>query len=132
MTQTIRLSSPYQKSIAKRLIDAAPLDYIAEVKAPTRSLEQNAKLHAMLSDIARAKPLGRSHSPEVWKCVAMDACGMKPKWVPGLDGESIVNTGYRSSRLTKAQMSELIEFLYSFGAENGVEWSEPKGDQQCS
>jgi len=42
----------------------------------------------------------------------------------GLDGAPFP-IGYSSSKLTKAQMADLIEFMYAFGAENCVEWSEP-------
>jgi hypothetical protein len=87
-------------------------------------------MHAMLSDIALAKPMGRTLTPETWKCLLMDDLGFKPKWEPSLDGDGVVNTGYRSSRLTVAQMSDMIERMYAFGAEHGIEWSEPASDQQ--
>lgn len=37
---------------AKRAIDDAPDGYAVEVKEPTRNLEQNARMWAMLGDIA--------------------------------------------------------------------------------
>ncbi|WP_185999967.1 recombination protein NinB [Novosphingobium lindaniclasticum] len=82
-------------------------------------------LHAMLSDISRAKPMGRNLKPEIWKCLFLDAMGHQANWVLSLDGDGVVNTGFRSSRLTVAEMSDMIESLYAFGAEHGVEWSEP-------
>lgn len=123
--QTIRLVGPSQRNRAKMLIDRAPDGAVVNIRESTRTLEQNAKFHAMLSDISRAKPMGRAHDTETWKCIFLDACGFKPKWIPSLDGDGVVNTGYRSSRLTKAQMSEAIEAMYAFGAEHEIKWSEP-------
>lgn len=121
--QTIRLIGPFQRERAKMLIDRAPDGAVVNIRESARTLEQNAKFHAMLSDISRAKPMGRVHDTETWKCIFLDACGFKPKWIPSLDGDGVVNTGYRSSRLTKAQMSEVIECIIAFGAENGIELS---------
>jgi hypothetical protein len=33
----------------------------------------------------------------------------------------VVNTGHRSSKLSKSQMSDLIESINAFMAENGIE-----------
>jgi hypothetical protein len=79
---------------------------------------------AMLSDIARAKPGGRDLTTDKWKALFMDAIGIPADWEPGING-GVVNVGYRSSRLTKEQMSDMIEQMYAYGAEHGVEWSEP-------
>jgi len=46
--------------------------------------------------------------------------------VPNLENNGFVNLSTSSSRLSKAQFSDLIELIYKFGAERGVEWTEPK------
>ena len=120
-----RLTGELSRQRACQAIMGAPMGANAVIEPETRTLPQNAKMHAMLSDIALAKPMGRTLSPETWKCLLMDDLGFKPKWEPSLDGDGVVNTGYRSSRLTVAQMSDMIERMYAFGAEHGVEWSEP-------
>lgn len=122
--QTIILASPRQRALAKQLIDRAPDRAVLNIREATRTLDQNAKMHAMLSDIARAKPDGRVMNVETWKCVMMDACGFKPKWVQSLEGDSVVNTGYRSSRLTKSEFSDLIECISEYGSRHNVRWSE--------
>ena len=68
-------------------------------------------------------PEGRRHTPEVWKALFMNACGHDVQFETGLNG-SPFPVGFRSSRLSKGQMSELIEFIYAKGAEWGVEWSD--------
>lgn len=128
--QTLILSGQHQRDLAKRLIDRAPPNAVMNVREATRTPAQNDKMRAMLSDIARARPMGRVHPTEVWKCIFMDTCGFKPAWVPTLDGEAVINTGYRSSRLGKAQMSDMIEAMYAFGAENGVEWTENSNERE--
>jgi hypothetical protein len=127
MAQTVILHGPSQQAFAKRLIDVAPAGAVLTIREANRSLDQNAKLHAMLSDISRAKPQGRTHTPEVWKSLFMHACGHAVQFEMGLNGQPFP-TGFRSSRLSKAQMSDLIEFLYAYGAEHGVLWTEPERD----
>ena len=123
--QTVVLN-PRSRDQAKRLIDAAPNGYVMTVKEPKRTDDQNAKMWAMLSDISRAKPIingvQRVHTPEVWKAIIMNACGHQVQFVPGIDGE-VFPIGFRSSQLNKSQMSGLIEYLYWFGAEYGVTWT---------
>lgn len=125
MSQTVILAGPSQRAFAKQLIDRAPHEAIVTVKAATRSNEQNAKLWAMLSDLSRARPEGRMHTPEVWKQLVMHACGHAVQFEIGLNGQPFP-TGFRSSRLTKAQMSDLIEWVLQYGDEHGVVWSEPE------
>ena len=121
--QTIILEGSGSRSTAHHLIDCAPAGSVLNVKAPKRTLDQNAKLWAVLSDISRAQPLGRKHVPETWKALMMQACGYAVQFEVGLSGEPFP-IGFRSSRLTKEQMSELIEFAIQWGSENGVRWSD--------
>jgi hypothetical protein len=123
MTQTVILRGKSQRDFAKTLIDLAPADAVVRVSAAKRTLDQNAKLWAMLSDLSRAKPGGRVATPETWKALAMHACGFAVQFEMGLNGQPFP-VGFRSSQMTKPQMSMLIEWLYQFGAENGVRWSD--------
>lgn len=121
--QTIRLVGPSQRDRAKMLIDRAPDGAVVNIKEATRSLEQNAKMWAMLSDVSRSKPNGRQMTTERWKACFMQAAGHAVQFETGLDGAPFP-IGYSTSKMNKAQMSDLIEFIYSWGAENGVRWSE--------
>lgn len=117
--QTIRLAGPSQRHRAKELIDAAPDKAIVNIKPETRSNEQNAMLWSLLSAVSRAKPDGRTHTPDVWKCLFMQACGHAVQFEVGLDGAPFP-LGFRSSRLTKDQMTDLIEFILQYCAEKGI------------
>ena len=123
MSQTVILRGGSQRMLAKALIDKAPVDAVVTVKEATRNLEQNARCWAMLSDISRAKPEGRTMTAELWKCVFMQACGHEVQFLNGLDGLPFP-AGFRSSRLSVRQMADLITFVAAYGDQNGVKWSE--------
>ncbi len=122
--QTIRLVSDHNRRLAHQLIDRAPHAAVVEVREATRSTDQNAKMWAMTSDGSRTKPEGRTRAAEVWKCLFMAACGHAVAFEIGLNGQPFP-IGFHSSRLTKAEMSDLIESIYEYGARHGVAWSEP-------
>ena len=123
-------------------------DYAVEVKEITRSLSQNARQWAMLADICgqvgwrRAVwrgdrcvqdgayvnfsecPQARKLTSEEFKDV-FTAAIRKPNMLGSLDGGGIVAVGLRTSKMSVREMSELQELMSAFGAERGVEWSEP-------
>lgn len=121
--QTIILASQRQNALAHTLIDTAPQGAVVNIREATRNKDQNAKLWAMISDISRAKPEGRRHTAEVWKCLFMKACGHAVQFENGLDGEPFP-IGFRSSRLSVSQMADLITFIASYGDQHGVVWSD--------
>jgi hypothetical protein len=123
MTQTVILRGQPQRDLAKQLIDKAPVDAVVKISEAKRTTSQNNKLWALLSDISRHKPEGRRHIPEIWKCVFMASCGHEVQFEHGLDGRPFP-VGFRSSHLTKSQMSDLIEYVISYGQQHGVIWSE--------
>jgi hypothetical protein len=118
----ILLNSDFARERAVAAILKAPKGYVASVEEPRRTLSQNDRLWALLSDVAMSKPLGRMHTPEEWKCIFMSACGWEVAFLPGLDGR-FLPYGYRSSKLTKKQMTDLQDFIEAWGTENGVVWS---------
>jgi hypothetical protein len=125
VAQTVIIRGQSQRDLAKRLIDAAPIDAIVSVKEATRNEDQNALMWVLLSDISRAKPNGRRHTPDMWKALMMKACGHHVQFLEGLDGEPFP-IGFRSSRLTVKQMADLITFILAYGDENGVAWSQQR------
>lgn len=92
---------------------------------PRRSLDQNKKLWPMLRDISQQVVWhGQRLEPDEWKDV-LTAGIKKQKVVPGIDGGFVV-IGARTSKMRKKDFCELVEFIYWFGAEHGVRWSEPR------
>jgi hypothetical protein len=64
---------------------------------------------------------GHQLDEEAWKDMATAAL-KRQRVVPGIDGGFVV-LGTRTSSMTVAEMSELIDFLHAFGDERGVRWS---------
>ena len=118
--QAFLLTGQRSRQAACDVIMQAPAYSTATIKPQKRSDEQNAKLWAMLSDISRAKPQGRVHIPEVWKCLFMNAAGFTCTFEPSLDGTGVVPLGFKSSRLSKAEFSDLIEAIHAFAAEKEI------------
>lgn len=92
------------------------------IKTDTRSTAQNSLLWSCLADVSRQVEWhGQRLDDEAWKDMATAAL-KRQRVVPGIDGGFVV-LGTRTSRMTVAEMSELIDFLHAFGDERGVQWS---------
>lgn len=90
-----------------------------EVRPDTRSLEQNRLMWSILHDISRhIEWYGQRLSPEDWKHL-FTAALKKQRAVPGIDG-GVVMLGQYTSRMTKAEMAEMIDFMTAFAVEKGV------------
>lgn len=95
---------------------------VLELKAESRSLKQNARLWAMLTDVSQQVDwYGRKLTQEEWKHV-FTAALTKHDVVPGIDGGFVV-LGQSTSKMTRAQMVDLQTLMEAFGADKGVQWS---------
>lgn len=120
MKRTFVLVHPTARQMAVREVVNAPEGYVVEVKEPTRSLEQNAALWAALHDVSeQVEWYGKRLTPEDWKHV-FTASLRKLEVVPNLDGTGFVALGMSTSRMSKREMSDLLELIHAFGAERGV------------
>lgn len=89
----------------------------------TRSVEQNARMWAMLNEIAEHVVwYGEKLTAPEWKIVLSSVLA-RQKVVPGPDG-GFVALGVSTSKLTKQQMSDLMLLIEAFGSEHGVEFKE--------
>ena len=130
--QTVILAGDRQRAMARRLVDLAPQGAIVNIREANRTSDQNALMWALLSDISRAKPEGRALTPDVWKSLFLHSLDHAQRFEMALDGNGMVPVGFRSSRLTKAQMSDLIEMIREYGARHGVQFSEPEYREQAA
>lgn len=100
----------------------APSGTRVEFKATKRSLPQNARMWAMLTDVAsQVEWHGKKLTPDDWKLIFMEALSKEVRAVPNIDGDGFVNLR-RSSDLSKDEMSELMELIAAFGAQRGVKF----------
>lgn len=111
---------------AKKAVEEAPDGYAVEVKPVKRTLAQNAKLHALLSDIARyLEWAGKRRDVEVWKRLLtaawLRARGEPLEILPAIDGHGVDIVFRRTSELTKNEMIELIEYIQAWAIDQEVE-----------
>ena len=100
-----------------------------EVREKNRTDEQNAKLHAMLSDIAQqATWQGDKLDIDGWKNLFVSghtiATKAPYKLVMGLEGE-LVNVRERTSKMGVRRLASLIEYISAWAADNGVVFKTP-------
>lgn len=120
MKKTYRLAHDTARKLAIECVAQAPGGYIVTVAEPTRNLEQNALLWALLTELSEQVPWhGIKLSPDEYKDL-LSAGLVKSKVVPNIEGNGFVILGQRTSKMTKGEFSELIELVYAFGAEYGV------------
>jgi hypothetical protein len=109
-------------------IELAPEGVIVTIKEPARSLDQNARLHAKLSDIAdQLTHHGEKLSIDDWKDLLVPAyfvaVGEKPRILPNLDGDGFAMMYRSTAKMSRRQSGELMDFIDAFGSQRGVRWS---------
>ena len=123
----ITLSTPADRERSAHWSRKLPTGTRVEYKSPRRSLPQNDRMWAMLTDVATQLPWhGLKLSPDDWKLLFMDALKRELRMVPNLDGNGFVNLGRSSSDLSKAEMTDLIEIIAAFGTNHGVVFHDPE------
>lgn len=95
-----------------------------------RSLEQNDKLHAVISDIAEQKQwAGKYLDAESWKRLLVSAwCrsqGQSVDIVPAIDGHGFDVIYRRTSRMSKQEASEFLEYVSAWAIEQGITLHDP-------
>lgn len=96
---------------------------VLELRPEKRSDPQNRRMWAMLADIsAQVDWYGKRLTPEDWKHVFSSSM-KKLDVVPNLDGTGFVALGQQTSKMTKAEMSNMQTLMEAFGAERGVKFS---------
>ena len=120
MNHVLKLTGPLARAAAIRRIHEAPDDHVVTIKAPTRTLEQNALLHAILAKIAKKEEyLGKPRSVDFWKGLFVSgweiATGKKPQIVPGLEGE-FINIRQSTTTMSRRQLTELVEYIEAWCA----------------
>ena len=128
MNQRFVLAHDTARQRAAQAVVSAPEGYEVLVKEPTRSSDQNAKLHALLTDVARhCKYLGKTLTADQWKVLFVSghaiATGKGAEILPGIEGE-FVNVRESTARMSKARASSLIEYIYAWVSEQGYDIAE--------
>jgi hypothetical protein len=121
----LKIADERLRAKAHLWVEKAPIGAVVTIDPePKRSTEQNAIMWACLTDISNQhEHNGAKHSPETWKALMMHSIGYQARFLHGLDGE-VFPVGFRSSQLSVGEMSKLIEWIFAWGAENGIKWSD--------
>ena len=114
----IILRTRQDRGRAVRWIETAPDGTVVEFKQKGRSNDQNAAMWSVLTQINRQRPAhnGVKMSAVLWKAVFMQALGAELVMLPTLEGGGLFPFGHRSSKLTKDEMSNLIELMLAWAA----------------
>ena len=111
---------------AKKAITESPDGYAVEIKPITRSLAQNAKLHALITDIAKTLDwAGARRDVETWKRLLtaawLRARGEPIEMLPALDGHGVDIVFRKTSELTVNEMIELIEYIQAWAVDKNID-----------
>lgn len=109
---------------------------IAVQRSNKRSLNQNAKFHAMISDIQKTAEIDGKFSLAAWKAKLIDefveelARNGEGLTSPGetvlsFDKKRMITIRPSSSDFLKIESAMFITFLYAFGTELGAKFSDP-------
>jgi hypothetical protein len=115
--------------------------FVVVVGPPAKTRLQEEKYHSMIGDIARQfRFLDRLWDEESMKRMLVaqfradtkDDSDLKTLWddmgtmemVPSLDMTGVVMLGWQTRRFPKKLAIAFIEWLYCFGAENKITWTE--------
>jgi hypothetical protein len=123
----LTLRSKAEREQAIQWIQKAPTGSRVEFKGPCRSLDQNSRFWAMLTDVAvQGRINDRRFNTEQWKLMFIHAYaeerGVEIKYLPALNRAGMVPCGRSSSDLSVQEMSELMEYISAWGAENGIKF----------
>jgi hypothetical protein len=110
---------------ASAWVRSAPWGTRITFQEAKRSSDQNAKMWAMLTEVARQVQWhGQRLSADDWKLVFLAALKAELRIVPNLDGTGFVQLGRSSSDLSVSEMADLIDLIAAFGARQGVEFAD--------
>lgn len=100
---------------------------VLDVRRETRTLEQNSILWSILTDLSQQCEWAVDGQmvklpPEDVKHILTASLKRHQRMARGIDG-GLVILGQSTSRMTVAEVSELIELGHAVGADRGVKWS---------
>ncbi|WP_457586176.1 recombination protein NinB [Ensifer canadensis] len=132
--QTFILINDRVRANALAAIAAAGEGCAVTIGPKTRSVDQNAKFHAICTDVARSHMTwaGKRRDAEAWKVLLVSAHTVatkddpgapSPEIVPGLEGE-FVNIRESTARMSVGRAASLITYAIAFCDTNGIHLTE--------
>lgn len=135
--QTFTLVHATARARAVEAVRSAPEGMVVEVKEPTRSLDANAAMWPILHAFSEQLewPVNGAMTkldPEEWKSVLTAAFRNETARIAmGLNG-GVVMLGARTSKFSKREFSEWLEWLHMVAAERGVDLSRSESNTRSA
>lgn len=123
-----------QRAAAHCLV--APHGQVVRFSEPAKKREQEEKYHAMIGDIAKqVEHIGRKWDADDMKRILVDEFAEEMRLagtplhhdgrvIPSFDGRRIVQLGIQTRDFYVKEASQFIEYLFAFGAQQGVVFSD--------
>lgn len=127
---TFVLAHATARERAVAAVERAPDGWVVEIKPKTRTLEQNALLHALCAAVSRQRQwAGRWIDTVGWKRLFVDAflretTGTGMTVSPSLDMTGVVSVGEPTHAMSKQQLIDLIDWITAWCRENEIETGE--------
>lgn len=129
--QTFVMAHDLARARAVEAVKAAPAGYAVTVAEPRRNADQNAKFHAMCTDLAKSgmEWRGKRRNADQWKVLLVSGHAIATKegaeMEIGIEGE-FVNLRESTALMSVKRSSSLIEYTIAFCAMQGVRLSDER------
>lgn len=117
------LAGDRERAQATAWVAKAPRNTRVTFAGPKRSIPQNDRLHAMLTQLAVQRPThhGVKMDLDRWKLVFLQAWSADLEVLPSLDGTAWFPIGQRTRDLSVAEAGELITLIQSWAAQESLD-----------
>jgi len=142
VSKTFNLAHQQARDGVAAYAQTAPIGWRVVFSEPKKKREQEEKYHAMIGDIAKVCTfMDKKQHVNDWKRLLVDAFAKAMREagspihhdgrvMPSLDFERVVQLGIQTADFYVGEAANFIEYLYSYGAEHSVIWTEPKQTNQ--
>lgn len=123
--RTFILAHDLARQNAINAVKDAPDGHVIVVRPPNRTLDQNAKFHALCSDLAKLgiEWAGKKRTAQQWKVLLVSghaiATNEQAEIIPGLEGE-FINIRESTALMSKKRGASLIEYALAWCANHSI------------
>ena len=108
---------------AAQAVMTAPEGFVVRISEPTRNLEQNALIHAVLTDVGdflgwefNGQKVDLDDIKSIFMAAYRKSLGAEVRLIIGVDGQPVI-LNWRTRELTKRECSDFIEMVGAWMAE---------------
>jgi hypothetical protein len=136
MKRSFILAHDIARTRACQAVQDAPVGYLVQISEPTKKRAQEERYHAMIFDIAQqSEYAGRRWEGDDMKRILIDEFADEMRnsgtplhhdgrLIPSENGRRVIQLGIQSRDFYVREASAFIEFLFAWGSERGVVWTD--------